>query len=228
VKVALALTVAVLTGASIWTTHPKAADDPLFDPDLPLISLQGPLTLALIGTSLTADTTWPEDTTAHLQKCYPDTITLRRLAKGGETSTWGLANISKLLDAPPDIALIEFTINDADIRRRVSMNDSADNHRALIEALRGANPDVQIVLLRLNRAYGLRAMLRPRLAAYETSLADIAKTEHVSLIDLRPLWASAGRGTLYDGIHPEASAIAQITTPALSKELGRRLGQDCD
>ena len=216
-------------GAGLWAAHPKGADGPL---DLPapqtsFAPLPSALTLAVIGTSLTADAAWPEDITAHLQNCTQGTVTLQRLAKGGQTSAWGVANIANLLDAPPDVALIEFTINDADIRRGISIEDSATNHRALIKALRQANPDVQIILLRLNRAYGLRAMLRPQLAAYEQSLAEIAQIETVDLLDLRPLWASAGRGSLSDGLHPTPDAVEQITTPALRRTLPQKLGLGC-
>lgn len=222
-----ALILIALIGAGVWASHPKGADTPLkaatIIPAVP--ALQGPVKLAVIGTSLTADSTWPEEVVEQLQTCTE--TTLRRMAKGGRTSDWGLANITTLLDDPPDLAVIEFTINDADIRRRISAQNSALNHGALIDVLRKANPDVRIVLLRLNRAYGLRAMLRPQLSRYEQNLTEIAQTEDVDLLDLRPAWAKAGRAALTDGIHPAPEATSQLTTPALTTALAQLIGGDC-
>ena len=227
-KPVLLLVLGCVVATTIWASLPKGADTPLLPkpPSLRLLSVNGPLTLAAGGTSLSAQATWPEAVAKHLQTCIAHPVTLKKLTKGGETSQWGVDNIATLARDAPDIVLLEFTINDADIRRGVSLSQSLQNHRALIDALQQANPEVRIFLLRLNRAYGGRAMIRPRLAAYERQLTRLI-SETVTIVDTRPLWAKAGREALPDGIHPDPATALEIMKPVLTAALAQSLEGQC-
>ncbi|MDV7145541.1 SGNH/GDSL hydrolase family protein [Tropicimonas sp. TH_r6] len=217
----------LLVAGGLWWAHPKGADIPF--PEMPrptpvLPAGEGPITLAVLGTSLTANTAWPEEVTAGLEACADRPVRLRRFAAGGQTSAWGLDQVAAVIDAAPNIVLVEFTINDADIRRQIGLSESARNHREIVERLQSALPGAAVVLLRLNRAHGLRALSRPRLSAYENALVPLAETTGTGLVDLRSAWATALKtdmvpNALPDGLHPTDAAVQAIVTPKLATEL---------
>lgn len=195
----------------------------------PLERSAGPLRLAVLGTSLTAYYDWPHDVARHLEACTARPVVLTVLARGGASSAWARTRIPDLAVAAPDILLIEFSINDADLRNAVGLRQSRSNHAALVAAARRANPDVRIVLLRLNRAWGLRRLLRPRLPAYEALYDRLAAELGTGLLPLGAAWdravARAGRRNLVpDGVHPDAQAVARITVPRLQNALATLVG----
>ena len=51
---------------------------------------------------------------------------------GGATSAWGLDQVDVVIAKAPDLIVLEFAINDADLGRGLSLAESRDNHRSLI------------------------------------------------------------------------------------------------
>lgn len=214
-KRALALLL-VLASLLVWAMLPKGVDTPLPGAleTLGLPSPDGAVTMTFLGTSLTRDLPRAALENA-LTNCLKHPVTVQIIAKGGETSRWGLTQIEQVIASAPDLLFMEFTINDADLRRRVSLSESAKNHRALLDAVSAALPGTRIVLLRLNRAYGTRALLRPRQAAYDRQLTAFDRP----ILDLRPEWSARGKDALPDGIHPTPEAVHAITLPALTRAI---------
>ena len=232
---------AALVAASYVTARLIAAsDEPLPElsvPDSPRsrVPPPGAINLLVLGSSLSARSGWPEDLRDRLQDrlkdCASAGVELRVIANGGADSAWGLAQLSRGLDFRPDVVLIEFMINDADIRNRISRSESERNHAGIIDILREMHPDTKIFLLRLNRAHGPRALLRPSLARYERLLPGIARRYSVGFIDLRAEWSdrwtSDGYRSLPDGLHPTDAAARETNVVRILSTVSGVLETEC-
>lgn len=190
------------------------------------LPLPDPLRVAVLGTSLTARYDWPKDTAAALEICLGQAVELTILARGGAASDWGAGQADALRATAPDIILIEFTINDADLRRRVSLAEAETYHRTLVEALRAGGKTPRILLVTLNRARGLKAVLRPRIAAYEAQYDALARDLDLGRLSLGPAWEAAltagePKRMIPDGVHPSPEAVAHVVTPNVTAELRR-------
>lgn len=236
VLVVCLLLAAVLVAALVWLAPPcalgRCVDGARDVAVAPLNPVPDAPQVVVMGTSLTSRGTWPDALQASLTSCLGRDVTVTRNALGRETSRWGLGQVEALQAASPDLLVIEFTINDADLRRNVSLAESAANHRALIEAARAANPNVRIVLLTLNRGYGMRAMIRPWLRAYVDQYEVLAADLGLGRLDLLPHWDRAvraeGLATLIpDGVHPTDDAALAINAPPLTAALGAAMGANC-
>ncbi len=192
----------------------------------------GPFRIVALGTSLTARGDWPDRLGARLSACAGRPVRVDRVAKAGAGSNWGREQAAAVLAQSPDLVLIEFAINDADLRDGVSLARARDNHLALIGALEAGRPGLPLMLMTMNRAEGLRGLMRPWLAAHYAQYRDLAATQGpgqaVGLIDLAPLWAAAlaaGRGQelLPDGLHPTDAGVTEIALPVMVAEIGRLL-----
>lgn len=185
-----------------------------------------PLRLTVLGTSLTADYDWPE----RLERCTRSKLVVTKLAKGGAGSDWGRTQFDKLDATDPDIVLVEFAINDADLRLGISRQQSRQNHHTILHHLRRAHPDAQIVLMTMNSAHGIRRyLLRPQLPAYYGLYRELADEFGTGLLDFYPRWRAldAVAREQADGLHPSQEAAAQVILPALSAYLGIGLDPDC-
>lgn len=204
----------------------KSADRPL-----PLMALTAntPVTIVFMGTSLTAGDPWPDLVIERLQTCVKRPLHALRIAQGGATSVWGLSRIEQVIAAAPDLVVLEFAINDADLRRGLSLGLSRDNHRAILARLKQGLPEVRIILMTTNPAIGLRRLLRPRLAAYYALYRNLAEEMDTGLIDLYPRWlAQPGLApALTDGVHPAHDGAASVIVPTLTAYLARLLGKTC-
>ncbi|MBT8408057.1 MAG: SGNH/GDSL hydrolase family protein [Alphaproteobacteria bacterium] len=233
---ALVALAVMAAAAALWSRTQARLDTPL----APATALAGipqladPFRIAFIGTSLTADTSWPSAAAARLQACLGRPVSARVFAKGGATSGWGLSQAEPAGAAPFDLILIEFAINDADLRRGVSLSQSVANHETLISQLRRAQAGAVIAMLRLNRAYGTRGLLRPRLGAYERQLSQLFTSRANGVIDMRPDWAAAiaaaqRAGTLPavlpDGLHPTDTAALQINAAGVADAVSAAAGR---
>lgn len=178
------------------------------------------LAIAVLGTSLTAGADWPEALRGRLADCTGRAVRLARFARPGAHSGWGVAQVPRVVAARPDIVLVEFTINDADIRDGLSLARSRETHLAMIDGLRAARPGVVIGLLVLNPPRGMRSLTRPFLWRYRALYQDLAEAERLGLLDLDPLWRAAfakrGAALAPDGLHPTPAAVAEVAQPALS------------
>lgn len=197
-----------------------------------------PLRLAVFGTSLTAGSRWPEATAAALERCLDRPVVLIRRARPGAGSAWGRTETAQLAANDPDIVLIEFAINDADLRDGIGLATARANHLAILAALAasrsGGMPEVRLVLMTMSPAEGLRGLLRPGLgrhyAAYRTLAAETGETGMgAGLVDLYSRWRAlpqSARG-LTDGLHPEDAVAQAVILPVLVPYLARLAGGAC-
>lgn len=208
-------------------SYPKDIADRM----LPARSLQGggPVTIAFMGTSLTAGSFWPDSVAAAVSVCLARPVRALRFAQGGATSDWGRGQIGAVIAAAPDIVVMEFAINDADLRRGVSLAASADNHSAILTRLRQGLPEVRLVLMTTNPARGLRQLLRPRLPAYYGLYHRMAADKNVGLIDFTPRWLAVpdmAEG-FPDGLHPTDAVAVAVVGPVMTAYLAGLLGSTC-
>lgn len=176
------------------------------------------LRLSFVGTSLTASYDWTE----RLQSCTGPEVSVSRVARAGATSAWGLTQAETILSHQPDIVFIEFSINDADMRHGISLRESAENHRQLILALRAQHQELQVVLMTMSPAYGIRRLLRPRLPAYYRLYHELAEELGTGLLDLYPRWLNLPKQDREqpDGLHPTGPASSRVILSELPKYLG--------
>lgn len=199
---------------------------PLPAPERPAPALR----LAVLGTSLTARASWPEAVAGALAACLGRPVDLIRIARPGATSAWGLAQAGRVVAAAPDVVLVEFAINDADLRDGLRLSEAVATHRALIAALGAARPDMRIVLMTMNPAERLRGLVRPRLAAHYAAYRDLAAGADAGLVDLYPRWRAlprAARGLGADGLHPDDAVARAVIVPVLVPWLGGLAGAEC-
>lgn len=194
-----------------------------------LPSGQAPLRIVALGTSLTRNALWPDTLASVLTACSGRPVLVTRIAEVGKNSAWGLTQAQAVAALKPDLVLIEFAINDADLRDGQSLDAALDAHQRLLDALAAEAPAARPVLMTTNRAFGMRGLLRPWLGAHYEQYRRLAAERQIGLIDLAPLWAAAsatgqdGAPLLPDGLHPTDAAVAHVAFPSLVTELGRRL-----
>lgn len=186
-----------------------------------------PLSVAALGTSLTARGAWLECLPDRLAPLLGRPVTTRNFARVGANSRVGLSLIDEVARALPQVVLLEFAVNDAAVHRGVSLAESAVNVTTMVRALRHAIPDAHLYLMTMNPVHGWRGLLRPRLPAYYDQYAPIASRERVGCIDNRPAWAALSRAALRaavpDGAHPIARAAQAIVTGNVVAALVRDL-----
>lgn len=211
----------------VFSSYPKDASDRLLPAGSP--HDDSPVTIAFMGTSLTSDAPWPDGVAEGLAACVMQPVRALRFAQGGATSAWGVTQIEAVIAAVPDIVVMEFAINDADLRRGISRAASRDNHHVILTGLQQGLSDARIVLMTTNPALGLRRLLRPRLPAYYALYYQLAADHDAGLIDLTPRWlASSGLAQdLTDGIHPTDAAATSVVVPVVTAYLAGLLGKNC-
>lgn len=202
-----------------------AADIPLVRPLPP-----GPLGIVAFGTSLTAPPQiWPDALTERLSACRGTPVTLTRVAGIGMGSPWALTQLDRVVAARPDLVLIEFAINDADLRDGVWPAGGRDRHRALVETLQARLPEARIVLMSMSPAHGPRGWIRPLLVRHYADYAGLARDHDLGFVNLYARWqglSHADQGLDADGLHPDPGWAAAVIVPALSAYLGYPDQQD--
>lgn len=186
-----------------------------------------PLRLLAFGTSLTHDETWPGALAAELAACLDRPVALEIVAQPGAGSAWALTRMAEVAALEPDILLVEFAINDADLFDGVTLADSRRQHAQLLSALRAARPEAVVVLMTMNPVRGaLRQLQRPRLGAYYGLYGALAERFDTGLVDLTPRWRAdaAAMGDLPDGLHPGPETAARVIVPPLRAALLRAAG----
>ncbi|WP_162242121.1 SGNH/GDSL hydrolase family protein [Methylobacterium sp. Leaf111] len=181
------------------------------------------INIVTFGTSLTNQNGWQIELKNNLSSIWKKNVEVAKVASGGKTSRWGLENISRVAQFKPSIVLVEFVINDSDVRHQIWLKESLDNHVRIIKILKNEVPDVKIYLMTMSPALGLRRwLLRPFINNYNAQYLDISKRLGVGLIDIAPMWHSPGvdlTKVIPDGVHPTREAVLQITVPAISRVL---------
>lgn len=187
-----------------------------------------PLRIVVFGTSLSANPqVWPDRVAASLSDCSKREVLVERMAAPGMGSAWALGQIEAVQALEPDIVLIEFAINDADILDGVSHKQAAVHHGALLMGLRKAVPDAALVLMTMSPAQGLRGWVRPWLANHYEQYRSFAEEFGVGLIDFYPRWLALDRerrGLAVDGLHPDPETAASVIVPVIEEYLAEGLG----
>jgi lysophospholipase L1-like esterase len=203
------------------------------DRPLPRLALSAaPLRIVAFGTSLTQRPGWPEALEARLAACLDRPVTLVRVARTGAGTTWALGETAAVVAARPDLVLVEFVTNDADIADGIGMAASRANHRALLDALAAGVPGVPVLLMTMSPVNGpLRQLQRPFLAGYDAMLRDLAAERGLALADLAPRWRAAIAADPAirppDGLHPAPEAAAAVAAAPLARLIGAAAGRDC-
>lgn len=182
------------------------------------------ITIAAMGTSLTANYRWPRELGEQLSKCLVRKVDVEILALPGANSSQAGKQFSSRKNRRPNIVLIEFTTNDSDYLRGVGLTKSRRNHKELLIRIREEVPGAQIMLMTMSPASGLRGWIRPQLPAYYGMYRELAMNEGAVLIDLAPTWgkflAETGPKDLPDGLHPTENAASRIILPEVLKKIG--------
>jgi acyl-CoA thioesterase I len=189
---------------------------------------RGSLVIAVLGTSLTARGAWVPALAGALEASTECPVHVLNFGKIGATSRWGLKAVDAVIEARPDITVVEFGINDAALHRRVSLGESTACVTAIIRALRAANPGARHYLMTTSPAIGLHRLVRPRLDRYYDLCPVLAAREGIGLIDNRPYWKALPRAELKralpDGRHPTAEFAISITLANVVRSIASDLG----
>lgn len=189
-----------------------------------------PLRIVTMGTSLTANYDWPAVLQGRLSACLSAPVEIIKVAKNGENIRWGATQKAPVIDADPDIILIEYAINDADFLDGVSPRNARAILEGLIADLLLALPDATVVLATMSPAIGPRGHIRPRLAYHYTQYREIAEDNDTGLIDLYPRWLArppGQRGLEVDGLHPDPEVTKEVILLPLTDYLGQTVGVSC-
>lgn len=177
----------------------------------------GVFDVAFTGTSLTtgyASRAWQLTVRDQLQPDCRDEIRFYDLGMQGMNSTWGLANIQRVIDTRPRIAVFEFSFNDAPTVSGVPILPLADaraNTEAIIRAIRNGSPNTHVMMQTMNPAIGLSYMAN--LPDYYESYRSIARAQNVDLIDNYPAWGASSLIEIPDGGHPTYAALQRVLIP---------------
>jgi len=187
----------------------------------------GPVAITVIGTSLTLHATWPEALAEALRACSGRSVTLRRLARAGANAAWGRSAVAAMADPPPDLAIIEFAINDADLLDGTGRKAAAEHTGAIVATLRAANPRIGIVLVTTNPVTGLHRLKRPLLERHYADYRRLAEALDLGLVDGRARWLGAGRDGMRDGVHPQPEAEAALVLAPILTVAAQAAGIPC-
>ncbi len=183
--------------------------------------------LVVYGTSLTASGTWPGSLKALLDKKFPGLVTLTNSGGSGMCSIWGLENLeNKVLKFNPDVVFVEFAMNDAHEKFKLSREDARKNLETMIARIREKLPKCRIILLTMNPATGAGGKSRPALDAYYDNYREVAKAGKLALIDVNAAWKrliekdpATFNKFIPDGVHPTPEGTEQVIMPVLEGAL---------
>ncbi len=187
-------------------------------------------TLVTYGTSLTAAEgghAWVDSVTRALNKKYNNQLTTINAAKSGMWSTWGVQNLEdSVIKKNPDAVLIEFSMNDAFMNYKTSVDLAKLNLNYMIDRIKLYNPDCEVILQTMDIALNIHGEQRPDLLKYYQMYRDVAKSRSLLLIDHYPHWKALldkGRDAYLkavpDGIHPGIEASKDIIAPYVVERL---------
>lgn len=161
-----------------------------------------------------------------LGTCLARPVEILRVARAGAGSAWGEGAVAEVAAAAPDLVLVEFAINDADLRDGIGLGDSIARHDRILDSLAADLPASRLMLMTMSHAHGLRGLLRPRLRSYYASYRTLAAAHDAGLADLYPRWRASGH-RFADGLHPDDAAVRAVALPVLLDMIGAAAGKDC-
>ncbi|MEJ6391585.1 SGNH/GDSL hydrolase family protein [Gymnodinialimonas ulvae] len=190
-----------------------------------------PLRIVALGTSLTARGPWPDHLAARLAACLDHSVEIIRIARPGANVSWAAHpdRIAAVVAEAPDIVLLEFAINDADLRDGLAREAADALTRGLLEDLAEAVPEAALIEMTMSPARGARGLLRPGLAARYGDVVARGGDANRGVVDLYTRWIALPRHQrgLADGLHPDPSIAAQVTVPPLAAYLAEGFGAAC-
>lgn len=221
------LAVLAIIAALVWLFWAMRPLSDIADRALEDLPRHEPLKIVAFGTSLTKRNDWPEALDAALEDCMKQDVEITRVAKPGAGSDWGLAAVSEVIAASPDLVLMEFAINDADLRDGASLTQARDQHAAILRRLAEALPRTQILLMTMNPAHGLRGWMRPALPRHYAQYRTLAAAHGAGLLDLYPRWLNAPRSLRHfpDGLHPGNETARAVILPPLYMAIAKAAGE---
>lgn len=174
-------------------------------------------TIAFSGTSLSSNFScwgWPIDATEQLQVGSGYQLRAYDLGSTGRTAANGLSDVGRLVGLRPDIAVVEYAMNDAYTPNSVSVATFKTNLEAIVDSIAAGSPNTSIFLMTMNPAIAPGASTVPNLSTYYQGVRDTATLKSVSLIDNTPLWGTPTGGQMAaDGIHPLRAPLLSIVVP---------------
>ena len=188
-------------------------------------------TIVYYGTSLTQAGAWTRFLTEELTAKFPGQVTARNSGGPGMHSGWGLRNVDERVIAhKPDVVFIEFAINDAVARFKLSPAQAKENLNQMIDRILAARPECEIILQVMNPVVGKPegdSGWRPTMEECQNNYREVAKERGLKLIDHMPAWSDVlakgeARFRVYvpDGVHPAQEGWRQIVMPELRRQLG--------
>jgi acyl-CoA thioesterase-1 len=219
--------VVVALGATVLAVEPAAPRDRAAPASA---SPAGrPLRLTVLGTSLSSAGRyrWPDEVGAQLSARIGRPVEVHRVAQPGATSTWGTAQVERVVATRPDIVVVELAVNDADVRHHLTVGASVSRHERVLTGLAAARPEATVVLLTMSPASGPRAWVRPFLSRYYAAYVALAQRCDVGLVDLYPRWNAlpATERELNDGLHPSDAAATRVVVGPLVDSLASAAGR---
>lgn len=187
-----------------------------------------PRKIVAFGTSLTAGNAWPDRLASSLSACFGHRVDVTRVAAPGAGSAWAIKAVQNVVVLEPDVVLVEFAINDADLRDGVDLATSRLQHAALFDTLARELPKAQVVAMTMSPAYGVRRLLRPRLGNAYAQVVELATERGLALVDLYPRWLEMNdKALLPDGVHPTDAATLRVIDPTLLNAFAKATGRSC-
>lgn len=189
-------------------------------------------TVVTYGTSLTAGGKWFGPVKEIIDQKFPGQLTYFNGAASGRESRWGLKMLDQNIIAhKPDTVFIEFSINDAVARFKLSTDESRKNMTEMLDRIKKALPNCEIILQITNPVVGKPKgdySERVNQTAYEQIYRDLAKQRGLLLIDNAPAWQkilkdqgeAAYLKLVTDGVHPTAAAWKEVVVPTVLKTIG--------
>ena len=188
-------------------------------------------TVVVYGTSLTEQGPWVAPLQAWFETKYPGKVKVINSGGSGQHSGWGVANVkAKVVDLHPDLVFIEFAMNDAHVRFKITPEQALANLDKIVTAVQKGDPQTAIVLQTMNTAIDAPGKTagtdRPKLDVFYANYTGYAAKQHLALVDNYPAWLKLAKDDAKtfltyapDGLHPNAKGIAAITWPNIEKLL---------
>lgn len=206
------------------------------DPALPLgffrnLQAGKPQVLVTYGTSLTEHGPWVAMLQPWFDARYQGLVTVVNSGGSGQNSAWGIRNVqARVVDRHPDLVFVEFAINDAHVKFKLTPEQCRTNLDGIIAAIRGGNAQADIVLMTMNVAIDAPGKTagsdRPRLAEFYANYTACAASAKLPLVDNQTAWAKLAHDDpktflsyAADGLHPNATGIKAITWPNIERML---------
>ena len=194
------------------------------------LELGKPQTLVVYGTSLSSGDggkAWVKTVTDQLNSKYEGRLKVYNSGKSAMWSTWGVQHLEdSLISKKPDVVLMEFSMNDAFLNYKTSLELAELNLNYTINRIKLFNPDCEIILQIMNIPLDAHAAQRPKLNSYYNLYRAVAKKRGILIIDHYPNWKKIldkGKDEYLklvpDGIHPNEAAARSVIAPFILQKI---------